>query len=84
MYPNLAPGQLPSKLMTVAVAVLVAAEHVVETLQEEEHDDAPECREAIQGVKDVGIASLRHLHGNSLEERNRVSYYAYWGCEGVM
>lgn len=48
--------------MTVAVAVSVAAEHVVETLQEEEHYDASQRREAVQGVEDVGIAPLWQLH----------------------
>lgn len=52
--------------MTVAVAVSVATEHVVESLQEEEHDDASQRREAIQGVQDVSIASFRHLHGYGL------------------
>lgn len=48
--------------MTVAVAMSMATEHVVESLQEEEHDDASKCRETIQGVKDMSVASLGHLH----------------------
>lgn len=54
--------------MTVAVAVSMAAEHVVETLQEEEHYDASQRREPVEGVEDVGIAPFWQLHSYGLRE----------------
>lgn len=64
-HPNLALGKVASQLVTVAVAVSVAAEHVVESLQEEKHYDASECCESIQGVEDMGITSFwrPHIYG---------------------
>lgn len=58
--------------MTVAVAVSVAAEHVVEALQEKKHDDASERRKAVEGVEDVVVASFGHLHSYGLRGRKDV------------